>query len=174
MSAATVRLRHAGLAVTVLLLAGCGGSMSDLEQWVAEVKSRKSTAIDPLPQMKPYEAFAYVPGERRDPFAPIQPKEDQASNNGVEPPDKNRNKEPLEEFPLDALRMVGTITVGGRSFAMIKAPDGVIHRVSVKDHMGQNYGEITQVTEGEVTLIETVPDGFGGWTKRPATLALAQ
>lgn len=155
------------------LLAACGGSMSDLEEWVAEVKSRKSTAIEPIPQIKQYEAFTFVPADRRDPFKPIEPREQQSADSGLRP-DINRNKEPLEEFPLDALRMVGTIGALGRTYALIKAPDGVVHRVTIKDHMGLNYGEITQIAETEVTLMELVPDGFGGWVQRPATLALAQ
>jgi type IV pilus assembly protein PilP len=164
--------RVAILLLSASLLHGCGGSMSDLEDWVADVKARKSSAIEPIPQMKQYQPFTYTPGARRDPFAPVAPKET-GSNSGVRP-DLNRNKEPLEEFPLDGLRMVGTVTAAGRTFAMIKAPDGVIHRVTIKDHMGQNYGEITQISESEVTLMELVPDGFGGWVQRPATLALAQ
>jgi type IV pilus assembly protein PilP len=155
------------------LLAGCGGDMRDLKDWVNKIKAQPAAPIEPIPQMKQYEAFAYVPGDRRDPFVPIQPKEEQAANNGLHP-DINRNKEPLEEFPLDGLRMVGTITTGGKNYAMVKAPDGVIHRVTVKDHMGQNYGEITQISESEISLQELVPDGFGGWVQRPATLALAQ
>jgi type IV pilus assembly protein PilP len=167
------RPRFVALLLASALLAGCGGSNSDLENWVAEVKSRKSSAIEPIPQMKQYEAFAYSPKDRRDPFVAVAPKEQQPANNGLRP-DTTRNKEPLEEFPLDALRMVGTIGSGGRTYAMIKAPDGVIHRVTIKDHMGQNYGEITQISEAEISLMELVPDGFGGWVQRPSTLALTQ
>lgn len=167
------RLQAALLLAPALGLAACGRGMSDLEQWVAEVKSQKSTTIEPIPQAKQYEAFAYVPGERRDPFAAVEAERPEGAAQGPRP-DLNRNKEPLEEFTLDSLAMVGTITSNGRTFAMIKAPDGVIHRVTIKDHMGQNYGEITAITEAEVSLVELVPDGFGGWVQRPATLALAQ
>ena len=157
-----------------LAAAGCGKGMSDLEQWVADVKAQQSSTIEPIPQAKQYEAFAYVPGDRRDPFAPVEPERPEGMASQGPRPDINRNKEPLEEFTLDALAMVGTITSGGKTFAMVKAPDGVIHRVTVKDHMGQNYGEITAISEAEVSLVELVPDGFGGWVQRPATLALAQ
>lgn len=163
------------LAAVALLAAACGRGIDDLEEWVAEVKSQKTAAIEPIPQMKQYEAFAYVAGDRPDPFATLEPEKQGTQTAGGGPrPDLNRNKEPLEEFPLDSLRMVGTISAAGRVFAMVKAPDGVIHRVTVKDHLGQNYGEITAVSEAEVTLFELVPDGFGGWIQRPANLALAQ
>ncbi|MGH8430454.1 MAG: pilus assembly protein PilP [Solimonas sp.] len=154
-----------------LLLSACGKGLGDLDAWVKEVKARKPAPIEPIPQMKQYEAFAYVPAARRDPFSSLEPQKQAGSGPR---PDLNRNREPLEEFPLDALRMVGTINAAGKTFALVKAPDGVVHRVSLKNHLGQNYGEITAISEAEVGLLELVPDGFGGWTQRQASLALAE
>lgn len=161
--------------LSVFGLSACSSGMEDLETKVSEVKARKSTAIEPIPQQKQFEAFVYDPAGRRDPFTPVEPeRNDRGFDNSGLKPDLNRNKEPLEEFPLDALRMVGTITTQGRLYAMVRAPDGVIHRVAVKDHMGQNYGEILSINEAEVGLTEIIADGFGGWMQRPASLALAQ
>ncbi len=83
-----------------------------------------------------------------------------------------RPREPLEEFPMDSLRMLGMVTAQDHRYALIKAPDGVVHRVAMGDHLGQNYGEVVRITESEVGLKEIVPDGFGGWVERPAKLAL--
>lgn len=165
-------LRLTGL-VAVLLLAGCGRGMDDLEQWVAEVKGRKSTQIEPIPQIKQYEAFAYDPSNRRDPFVEVQPQRDSAVASGPRP-DFNRNKEPLEEFPIDALRMQGIIKTTRATFALVKAPDGVIHRITIGNHLGQNYGEVRGISEAEIQIAEIVPDGFGGWVQRPAVLALTE
>jgi len=158
--------------LSVALLSACGKGSKDLEAWVTEVKARPPAPIEPIPQMKQYEAFTYDAAGRRDPFASIQPSR-QAGNSDLKP-DLNRNKEPLEEFPLDGLRMVGIVDTKGKVFALIKAPDGVVHRVAVKNHMGQNYGEIVSISEAEVGLMELVPDGFGGWIQRPASLTLAE
>jgi len=157
-----------------LALAGCSRGMSDLETWVAEVKARKTRQIDPIPQMKQYEAYAYVAENRRDPF--VTAPESQRPGTGDASalrPDLNRNKEPLEEFPIDALRLVGVVTFG-KTYAMVKAPDGVVHRVTIGDHMGQNYGRINKVSEAEVSLTEIIPDGFGGFIERAASLAAAE
>lgn len=160
-------------ALLPLTLAGCGSGMEDLEQRVGEVKSRKSQQIEPIPQIKQFEAFAYVAGERRDPFQKAEA-EPSASASAGPRPDLNRTREPLEEYPLDALRMQGIIETPKVVYALVKAPDGVIHRVSVGNHMGQNYGQISAIAESEISLAEIVPDGFGGWISRPATLALAE
>jgi len=161
-----------------LLASACTQDMDDLEQYALEVKSRTSKNIDPIPQPKPYEPFTYEPGERRDPFLPIlQSRESalaSAGGAGAIRPDVNRPKEPLEEFPLDALRMLGTITMQQRAYALIRAPDAVVHRVSVGDHLGQNYGKITGISETEVVLMEIIPDGLGGFIQRPASVALTQ
>ncbi|MBI3171736.1 MAG: pilus assembly protein PilP [Hydrocarboniphaga effusa] len=160
-------------AVASILLVGCSSDMSDLDQYVSEVKARKSTKIEPIPQIKQYEAYAYVPADRRDPFTEVKAQERTEAAAGPKP-DLNRNREPLEEFPLDALRMMGTISTPQGTFALILAPDGVIHRISVKNYMGQNYGQIVAISGAEVRLQEIVPDGFGGWTQRDASLALTE
>jgi type IV pilus assembly protein PilP len=173
-----------------LLLSGCGRDMKDLEDYALEVKARKTKNIDPIPQPKPYEPFEYMAsvkdpktGEevpRRDPFlATLQAREAAALANatgggGGIKPDTTRPKEPLEEFTLDSLRMVGTITKQKTMFALIKAPDTVVHMVQVGDHMGQNFGKVTGISETEVTLMEIIPDGLGGWTQRQASVAVAQ
>lgn len=162
------------------LLVGCGQDMDDLEDYAREVKARKSRAIDPFPQPKAYEPFLYDPGERRDPFLPLLAARDAAAlasasaGTGGIKPDLNRPREPLEEFPLDSVRMVGTITQKKQAFALIKAPDNVVHRVTVGDHIGQNFGKITAISETEVVLMEIIPDGLGAWMQRPATVALVQ
>jgi type IV pilus assembly protein PilP len=157
------------------LLGGCGGDMSDLRDYVAKIKARTSSDIEPIPQIKPYEPYTYVGGNLRDPFMPLTP-----ANAGPErstsslSPDFVRNREPLEEFPLDAMRMAGTFRIAGATYALIKAPDGIVHRVRTGDHMGQNFGQVVAIEDTEVRLVEIVPDGLGGYMKRDAAIAVSE
>lgn len=168
-SRASRRKSYIIVAVLAALTAGCS-SDSDLRTYIEEVKSRKSSDIEPIPQIKPYETFLYADIGRRDPFtnAPTQKGGGSALSAFV---DTKRNREPLEEFPLDSLRLVGTLKIVGQQFALIKDPTAVVHRVTVGNYLGQNYGKITAIAESEVTLREIVPDGFGGYVERPATIA---
>lgn len=157
-------------------LAGCSEDMSDLRTYAAEIKARKSDDIEPIPRMRTYEPFAYRPADRREPFVPFAADTDQEqrrSNSGISP-DFNRNREPLEEFPLDALRMAGSLKVAGTNYALVSAPDGVVHRVTVGNHMGKNFGEIVAIDKTGIRLVEIVPDGLGGYMKRDASIALEQ
>ena len=86
-------------------------------------------------------------------------------------PDPNRARQPLESFPLDGLKMVGTIGVGGRT-ALLMAPDKIVYRVGIGEYVGQQDGRIVDVQPGEVLLVELVPDGSGGWVEQSASIIL--
>ncbi|MDO1529078.1 pilus assembly protein PilP [Fulvimonas sp. R45] len=155
-----------------LVLGGCTRGTSDLRAWVAHEKSLKGAPLPPLPVIKTFETFTYQDQDKRDPFSP-SPAEEQSSASGPRP-DQDRPKQPLEMFALDSLKMVGTIGVGKGIQALIKDPGGVIHRVTVNEYMGQNYGHVTTVAPDHVDLVELVPNGNGGWMERPASIALGE
>jgi type IV pilus assembly protein PilP len=160
------------LSLLAVALSACGSSQGELESYVADVKARKTRQIEPIPQIKQYEAFTYIDKDRRDPFVRAEPERDPNDSANSIRPDPNRNPEPLEEFPIDGLRMVGTIIKDKTTYALVKAPDKVVHRVTIGNHMGQNYGKIVKIIDTQIDLIEIVPDGFGGFSERPANLAL--
>lgn len=163
------------LAVLAMLsgLAACSGQ-GDLHRWVDQVKARKGAPLPPLPVVKTFETFLYQDQDLRDPFEPA-PAQATPQNLAGPHPDQNRPREPLEAFPLDSLKMVGTIGGAGRGIeALVKDPQGVIHQVRVGDYIGQNYGHVLQVTTGAVDLVELVPNGSGGWMERDATVALGE
>jgi type IV pilus assembly protein PilP len=166
-------MKHLAVAATVVA-AGCSGNANDLRAYIDEVKARPGGRIEPLPQIRPAPSFAYEPGDRRGPFTPDAPRRRLGSNpNAVQGPDPNRPREFLEQFPLDTLRMVGTLDVFGGDFGLVQTRDGLIHRVSVGNHLGQNYGRVMSISESEISLVEIVPDGLGGYLERPASVGLS-
>lgn len=165
-------MRAALLGTAIVLLAGCGNDMDELQARVDEIKAAPGTGIEPLPDVKPYETFDYAAADQRAPFEPGL----SASANapGAIRPDQNRQREFLEQFSLDTLRMVGTVNLKGKLFGLIQTKDGLVHRVLPGTHLGQNDGRITGIDEGKISLIEIVPDGMGGFIERPAALALSE
>jgi type IV pilus assembly protein PilP len=167
------------LAGSLLLgLAGCGDRLGDLQQYANEVKARTGGHIEPLPQIKPFETYTYADQDLRSPFMPqAQLLANATQLSGVSTtalhPDFNRNREYLEQFPLDGLKMVGTLTVNGTLFGLVKDSDNILHRVSIGNHMGQNYGKIVSITDSDIKLQEIVPDGQGGWSERVTSVTLS-
>jgi type IV pilus assembly protein PilP len=162
------------LALAFGLMAGCTGGMSDLQQWVAQEKAKKGPPVPPLPVLKTFETFVYQDQDKRDPFGPSLEEQREAQTGANGPlPDKHP-KEQLENYPLDSLKMVGTIGTGSAIEGLIKDPDGVIHRVHINNYMGQNNGKIAAVAEDHIDLVELIPNGSGGWMKRQASIALGE
>ncbi len=175
-----VGLVVAAAALPVYLgLSGCaGGSMSDLTAYVEEVRARKSTRIAPLPEIQVPEIYVYSASEMKDPFQPIVEEEPDElvvvhTDNETAPP-QNHIREELEYYPLDSLRMVGTLAMQEDMWALVTAPDGAVHRVQSGNYLGKNYGKITLVADDRVELTEIVPDGMGGWQEREAKLDLSE
>ncbi len=158
-------------------LAACGsGDLSDVHEWVANVRKHQKGTVEPLPEIKTVEPFVFKPEEIRDPFVQSEKTEQQEEakgDNGIRP-DTARAKEDLESYELDTLRMVGTINQGGMLWGLVKAPDGTIHRVHVGNYMGHNFGKIIRIKEGQIELLEIIPDSPGGWRERKAALDLAE
>jgi len=169
------------LALSLALLAGLAAcssdNLDDLRSYIDEVKASKGGRIDPVPEFKPFETVGYDLESQRDPFSPsVQRKPDQVAGStgqGVQP-DPTRRREALEEFPLDSLKMTGTLEAGSQRWAIVSAPDGVIYRVRTGNYIGQNNGKIIDVSDQKLSVTEIVPDGLGGWRIRESTVALIQ
>ncbi|HTV96814.1 MAG TPA: pilus assembly protein PilP [Steroidobacteraceae bacterium] len=156
------------VALAGCVMAGCSGGQSDLQQWIAMTKKKPGGRIQPLPEVKPYESFVYSASNLRSPFQPASPN---LANGGVRPTVR-RNREFLENFSLDTLKMVGTFKVGNSFYGLVQSKDGLVHKVQPGNYMGQNDGKVTEITASKISLIEIIPDGLGGYIERPASLAL--
>ena len=167
-------IKHGLVLVAVLGVAACSGNMNDLDQYINEVKARPGGRIEPLPEVTPYEVFTYIADAQglRSPFRPDTPQSTGAAAGGARP-DPERSREYLEGFPLDTLGMVGTLYIGETMYALVQTSDGLIHRVVPGNYMGQNDGRITDISESEVTLVEIISDGIGGYIERDAAVSLS-
>ncbi len=170
---ASLTIKHGLILVlSALGLAACGGDMDDLDQYINEIKAKPGGRIDPLPEITPYEVFTYIADAEglRSPFVPDTPQA--AGNTGGTRPDPDRSREYLESFPLDTLGMVGTLYIGETMYGLVQTSDGLIHRVIPGNYMGQNDGRITEISESEITLVEIISDGIGGYIERDAAVSL--
>lgn len=188
---ASPRLKNAGVKLSLLLglasllLGGCvSRDMSDLETYAQDVLSRPGGRIEPLPEIKPYEAYAYQSASEnaRNPFKLFYEKDPQPEGQdgdaglteAMAREIHHRNREELEEFELDSLNMVGTLEDGSELWAIVRDADGIVHRVSVGNYMGRNIGKITNIYEDHIELREIIKDSQGRWQEREAAIALSE
>jgi len=149
-------------------LAACSGRDADLSRFVEATKKEPGGRVEPLPEVKPYDSYVYSSSAMRSPFVP-------GGSHGAASgprPEVQRNREFLEQFSLDSMKMVGTLKLDNQSFGLVQVADGRVQRVLIGNHLGQNDGRITEIVSNKISLIELVPDGLGGYIERPAALAL--
>ena len=161
-----------------MLLGACGGEeQSELRQELAAMTKDLRGRVDPLPQVKSFEPVPYKGESMVDPFVPGRIVVTQASTaggggGGVQP-DLNRPKEPLEAFPMEAIQMVGTLSQNQDMFALVRAGANLF-RVKKGNYIGQNFGVITGIDEGQIKVKEVVQDSGGDWVERSTTLQMSE
>lgn len=172
-------------AYLALFLSGCvSRDISDLENQVSEILARPGGRIEPLPEIQPYEAYAYQSAdlERNSPFKLFYVLDIPEITDGVVVDDgltdemrrevRERNREELEQFELDSLRMVGTLENETNDWAIVLDPSGVVHRVQQGNYMGRNIGKVINILEDRIELREIIQNTNGRWEEREAALAL--
>ena len=167
--------------MVAVVLTGCGVASDDeLRQWMAEQKAQVHPRIKPISEPKQFKPENYAQVADVDPFsnqkltqALKKDTAQTASTGALLAPELARRKEPLEEFPLDTMALVGSMTRAGKPVALITVGK-LLYQVRQGEHLGQNYGLITKITEAELSLREIVQDAAGEWIERTATLQLQE
>lgn len=177
-----------GMSTLLLILTGCAEpKLADLRQFVATTKaSAPRVQLEPPPRIEDYVPFTYTAQGLKDPFTPsafAQTPEEAVVADIESPgavidsgicPDPNRPREELEKYSLGALKMVGTFYQDGGLWALVRAPDGIVHRVRESNYLGTNHGRIADITEQRIDLVEIVREGNVRCVERDASLSLVE
>jgi type IV pilus assembly protein PilP len=177
MMRATRTLRAGGLLLAATLLAGCSGEQQELGEWMEQQRREVKPNVQPLSPPKKFDPQPYTALSGVEPFSnqklAVALRQETRQPNSLLAAEINRRKQPLEAYPLDAMRMVGSVVRGGASFALLRV-DNLLYQVKQGDYLGQNYGKITQITETDVALREIVQDAAGEWIERMSALQLQE
>lgn len=162
---------------SVTILTGCGASIDDLVAYTEQVKANTQVMIEPYPEFKDAESVRYAVNTMRSPFQRASREaavaEEQESTLNCSQPDRQRTREKLEGFGLDALSMAGVMSINGKRFALIKANDGSLHRVTTGNYVGLFHGKVTEIGSKQVKIREMLPDGAGCWQPKTATISMS-
>ena len=164
-----------------LVLSACGSSSEDqLRLWMTQQKSKAQPKVQPLQEPKQYKPEDYRRLSDVDPYSDLKLTQalkresgQAAANGALIAPELARRKEPLEEFPLDAMAMVGSFVKAGKPVALVTVGK-LLYQVRPGEYLGQNYGKVMKIAETKVTLREIVQDAAGEWVEREASLNLQE
>jgi type IV pilus assembly protein PilP len=164
-----------------VLLSGCGPSgQDDLRQWMTQLRATTKPRVTPLTEPKQFHPQAYVAEGAMEPFDPMKltqalrrESSQSAANASLIAPEMARRKEPLEAFPLDSIKMVGSMNKEGMPTALVTVGK-LLYQVRLGNYLGQNYGKIVGIAETGVQLREIVQDPSGDWMERMTTLELQE
>ncbi len=165
----------------VMLLSGCGsGEEDELRHWMADLRATTKPRVTPLTEPKQFHPQDYTGDGKTEPFNPQKltqalrrESSEAAVNATLIAPEMARRKEPLEAYPLDSVKMVGSLNKTGTPTALVSV-DKLLYQVRMGNYLGQNYGKIIGVSETNVRLREIVQDSTGDWVERMTTLDLQE
>lgn len=156
-------------------LAGCSDQNDELQSWMQQQAREVKPNVPPLTPPKRFDPQPYLAADKVEPFSAQKLaatiRQEQAAPNPLLAAELNRRKEPLEAYPLDGMSMVGSVNRAGRPYALLRV-DNLLYQVTTGDHLGQNYGKVTRVSETELVLREIVQDAAGEWIERNTSLQL--
>jgi type IV pilus assembly protein PilP len=170
-------MRKLLIGLSLLALQGCYEDVSDLQQYMEEVKTNSRIRVEPIPSVKDFVHVDYNMVSPRSPFELPTPEAVQENFVPVQnclAPDPRRRKQPLEKFALDNLSMQGTLGANNEVWALVQASDGSLHRVTRGNYIGLFNGRIVSVTDNLVELVELIPDGAGCWKERNSSLQMTE
>jgi len=155
----------------LLALNGCSETnYSDLEEFVNKApnavttgKSKKDLLNHRVIPVFNYTGF--------NPFL-MQRKNQSITTHGLNEPDLERERDSLEQYTIDNISMIGYLKKGNNSFAILLAPDNKLYNAQVGSYIGQNFGQILQITEDGMQIEELYQEQNGDWEKRNIALKL--
>lgn len=162
------------IATMVSLLSACDSTQGDdLDKFIRDAGKDMIVKVPSIPEVKAYFPVDYNPdGTLIDPF---KPRKATSKGGGAAEPDMNRPRDPLEAFPLQSLQYVGLLSNTKQKYGLVKTPENITQQVKVGSYIGQNFGRVTEITESEIKLKETVQDdATGDWVEHATSINLQE
>ena len=169
----------AAVLASVLLSACANSAEDDLRQWMQDLRAQTKPNVTPLTEPKQFVPAPYTQSSVVDAFSQLRlvqalrKESTNPSSSALIDPERARRKEPLEAFPLDSVKMVGSLNKQNVPTGLIVV-DNLLYQVKVGEHIGQNFGRVLKISESEILLRELVEDATGDWVERMTTLKLQE
>ena len=159
------------LLMVIFLLASCASdNHRDLAAFIHEVNHNSVPKVVKVPILEVYQPYTYDVASYRSPFQlslkPLGKKNLLNKKDSLIKPDFKRAKQPLENFPIEQLTMVGTLSQSTLRWALLMTANGDIHKVTAGHFVGKNHGHIQAIDNDSISIKEIISNGQNTWTHR--------
>jgi type IV pilus assembly protein PilP len=166
-----------GAMVAGMFLTACSGQDEEMQAWLDAQAKEVHPNVAPILPPRKFQPEPYAGAGGAEPFATakmvVGTRLDPKGSGAMVASEMQRRKQPLEAFPLDSMKMVGSVMKNGAANALIRV-DNLLHYVKVGEYLGQNFGKIVKISESGIDLREIVQDASGEWVERMSTLQLQE
>src|SRR5690606_396757 len=161
------------LSLSVTLLGCSNDDTVELDAWMRQVHSQSHAVLPPLPEPTVFMSAMYDAHALDEPCSVNKFDGFHVAMTSLSSRSSHhkRRREPLENYPLDSLHMVGTVQKAGVMHALLQA-EKMIHQVMIGNYVGSNGGRVVDIDESAIRLIEVVQTTTGEWMEREARLEL--
>jgi type IV pilus assembly protein PilP len=164
-------------ALMLSALGACSPDNDELISWMEQQHKEVKPNVPPIYPPKKFDPQAYLGATGVEPFGTQKLIPVGGPSNGkggaLLAAARAHATQELESYPLDSMAMVGSLQQGGKIHGLVMV-ESRLHDVKLGDWMGQNYGQITAITDSQITLRETVQDPTGEWIERTSTLQIQE
>lgn len=147
---------------------------TQLQAWINTQRSNRTVLPQRAIPSPIFQPLPYRADTDHTPFGRVQTIATLDTNNSdtVRTRPKQRGGvQALEDFSLESIKMIGTISRDGRHHALLRV-NGIVYLARIGDYLGRDFGVIRRISDTEIELEELLPAAEGRWTHRQATLAL--
>ena len=146
-------------------LSGCGGNSKPPAEKKTETTAKTTVTKKAPKTVKKTEqpvveetAYHYDPMGKKDPFLPLIKEGDKISDSLL----VKGPLTPLQKYSLAELKLVAVLQAGEQSKAMVEDSKGDGYILSKGTLIGDKYGEVTQIKNNEVVIVEKEIDVSSG------------
>ncbi|MCW8348369.1 pilus assembly protein PilP [Vibrio sp. ZSDZ65] len=154
-------------------LVGCQANDDSLTDFVAKTEAEIVIEVAQLQPRYSFDAVPFTYSKYGTPFdLPKIAQAQRPANNRACWQPKARGKGNLEQYRLTELKLKGVMSKGKGLTGLLQLPNRQLVKVSAGQYIGENNGQIKQVTPDGLIVNETLSDGLGCWFQRQVKLAL--
>jgi type IV pilus assembly protein PilP len=154
------------MVIFLIVLSACHRKQSHLHEALKKKQEPAPYAVESIPVFKEVVPEVYQEKNYRSPFQSRRVKK-MYEDGSVAP-----KKIAAQMYELEALAFIGVLENDEKKWALVLAPDGVVHRVIEGDYLGKYAGKVLGISKKDMVVSQDFKNEWGDAMTRQVVLLL--